>query len=110
MHKLQLNKKSQKYKKIRKADAKKRFKLPGEIAVGNTIKTKNGGWVEITVKPPKKISSQKVAKKIKERFDKIRRNKIKSQKIADSNEKNKILKEIDTVDEIKTASDKKEQE
>ena len=37
----------------------------------------------------------------------MRRNKIKSQKIVESNQKNKILKEIDTVDEIKTASDKK---
>ena len=37
----------------------------------------------------------------------MRRNKIKSQKIVEFNEKNKILKEIDTVDEIKTASDKK---
>ena len=71
---------SQKYKKIREANAKKRFKLPCEIAVGDTIETKNGGRVEITVKPPKKISSQKVAKKIKEKYDKIRRNKIKAKK------------------------------
>ena len=37
----------------------------------------------------------------------MRRNKIKSKKIVECNKKNKILKEIDTVDEIKTASDKK---
>ena len=59
------------------------------------------------VAPPSKISSQKAAKKIKEKYDKIRRNKIKSQKIVNSNKKNKILKEMDAVDEIKTASDKK---
>ena len=60
-----------------------------------------------SVEPPSKISSQKAAKKIKEKYDQIRRNKIKSQKIVDSNKKNKILKEMDTVDGTKTASDKK---
>ena len=37
----------------------------------------------------------------------IRRNKIKCKKIVESNKKNKILKEIDAVDKIKTASNKK---
>ena len=98
---------SQKYKKIGEANAKKRFKLPGEIAVGDTIETEHGDKVEVTIPSPKKISSQKAAEKIKKKYKKMRRNKIKSQKIVESNQKNKILKEIDTVDEIKTASDKK---
>ena len=37
----------------------------------------------------------------------MRRNKIKSKKIVESNKKNKILKDIDTIEEVKTASDKK---
>ena len=97
---------SEKHKEIREAKAKKRFKLPGEVAVGDTIETKDGDKIEIVV-PPSKISSQKAAKKIKDKYDRLRRNKVKSKKIVESNKKNKILKEIDTIDEVKTASDKK---
>ena len=92
---------SQKYKKIRDA---KRIKILGEIP--ETIETKNGNKIEVVV-PPSKILTQKAAKKIKEKYNKIRRNKIKSKKIVDSNKKNKILKNINEVDKIKTDSDKK---
>ena len=97
---------SEKHKEIREAKTKKRFNLPGEEAVGDTIETKDRDKIEIVV-PPSKISSQKAAKKIKDKYDRLRRNKVKSKKIVESNKKNKILKEIDTIDEVKTASDKK---
>ena len=97
---------SEKHKEIREAKTKKRFKLPGEVAVGDTIETKDRDKIEIVV-PPSKISSQKAAKKIKDKYVRLRRNKVKSKKIVESNKKNKILKEIDTIDEVKTASDKK---
>ena len=48
---------SQKYKKIREANVKKRFNLPGELAVGDTLETQDGYKIEVTVLPPKKISS-----------------------------------------------------
>ena len=49
-----------------------------------------------------KESSQKAAKIIKDKFAKIRQNKAKSKNIVQSNKRNKILKEIDTIDEIRT--------
>ena len=49
---------SQKYKKIREANAKKRFKLLGELEVGHTIETEYGDKVEVTVPPPKKVKYQ----------------------------------------------------
>ena len=54
-----------------------------------------------------KQSSQKAAKRIKDKYAKIRQNKAKSKKIVQLNKRNKILKEIDTIGEIRTASDKK---
>ena len=77
---------SRKYKKIRDA---KRFKIYGEIP--ETIETKDGNKIEV-VAPPSNISSQKAAKKIKEKYDRIRRNKIKSKKIVESNKKKKKKK------------------
>ena len=62
--------------------------------------------MKVPVSVPKK-SSQKAAKRIKDKYAKIRQNKAKSKKIVESNKRNKILKEIDTVEEIRTASDKK---
>ena len=96
---------SKKYRLIRQANAKKKFKLPGEIVTIETIKTPQGD-VKVPVSVPKK-SSQKAAKRIKDKYAKIRQNKAKSKKIVESNKRNKILKEIDTVEEIRTASDKK---
>ena len=81
------------------------LKLPGEIITIETIKTPQGD-VKVPVSVPKK-SSQKAAKRIKDKYAKIRQNKAKSKKIVESNKRNKILKDIDTVEEIRTASDKK---
>ena len=53
------------------------------------------------------INRLKASKKIKEKYKKIRQNKVKSRKIIESNKVNKILKDIDTVEEIKDISNKK---
>ena len=96
---------SKKYRLIRQANAKKKFKLPGEIVTIETIKTPQGD-VKVPVSVPKK-SSQKAAKRKKDKYARIRQKKAKSKKIVESNKRNKILKDIDTIEEIKTASDKK---
>ena len=98
---------SEKYRLIRQANAKKKFKLPGEIVTIETIKTPQGD-VKVPVSVPKK-SSQKAAKRMKDKYARMRQNKAKSKKIVESNKRNKILQNIDTIKEIKTASDKKEQ-
>ena len=96
---------SEKYKFIRQANALKKFKLPGEILTIDTVKTPQED-VKVAVSVPKKFSKE-AAKRIKDKYAKIRQNKAKSKKIVESNKRNKILKEIDTIEEIKTASDKK---
>ena len=96
---------SEKYRLIRQANGKKKFKLLGEIVTIETIKTPQGD-VKVPVSVPKK-SSQKAAKRMKDKYAKIRQNKAKSKKIVESNKRNKILKEIDTIKKIRTASDKK---
>ena len=62
--------------------------------------------MKVPVFAPKK-SSQKAAKRIKDKYARIIQNKAKSKKFIESNKRNKILKEIDTVEEIRDASDKK---
>ena len=96
---------SEKYRLIRQANAKKKFKLPAEIVTIETIKTPQGD-VKVPVSVPKR-SSQKAAKRIKDKYARIRQNKAKSKKFVESNKRNKILKEIDTIEEIRAASDKK---
>ena len=76
------------------------------MSLGDTVQTKEREKIKVVIPPPKK-ASQKTAKRIKDKYKNITRNKIKSLKIVESNKKNKILKETDTIDEIKTASDKK---
>ena len=95
----------EKYRLLRQANTKKKFKLPGEIVKIETIKIPQGD-VKVPVSVPKK-SSQKAAKRMKDKYAKIRQNKAKSKKIVESNKRNKILKEIDTIKKIRTASDKK---
>ena len=68
-----------------------KFKLPGKT--GKVFNTD--------------INGLKAAKKIKEKYKKIRQNKVKSRKIIESNKVNRILKDIDTVEEIKDISSKK---
>ena len=96
---------SKKYRLIRQTNARKKFKLPGEIVKIETIKTPQRD-VKVPVSVPKK-PSQRAAKRIKDKYARIRQNKAKSKNIVESNKRNKILKDIDTIEEIKTASDKK---
>ena len=58
----------------------------------------------------RKKSSQEAAKRIRDKYTRIRQNKAKSKKIVESNKRNKILKDIETIEEIRTASDKKRTE
>ena len=83
---------SEKYGLIRQVNAKKKFKLPGEIVTIETIKTPQGD-VKVLVSVPKK-SSEKAAKRIKDKYARIRQNKAKSKETVESNKRNKILKDI----------------
>ena len=62
--------------------------------------------MKVLVSVPKK-SSQKAAKRIKDKYARIRQDKTKSKKNVESDKRNKILKDIDTIEEIRAASDKK---
>ena len=88
---------------------KKNSKLPGEIAVGDVIETTDGEKIKIVMQPSN-ISSLQASKKIKEKYKNLRKNKTMSKKIVESNKRNKILKEIDTIEKVKTASEKKKDE
>ena len=77
---------SEKYKLIRQAIALKKFKLRGEIVTIDTIKTPQED-VKVPVSVPKK-SSQEAAKRIKDKYARIRQNKAKSKKLLN------LLKEI----------------
>ena len=94
---------SEKYKKIRKANARKRkCKIPAEIVKIEEVETRQG-----KVKVPVSIEkSRKAAKKIIKKYDKIRREK-KFKKIVDANEKRKKTEKIDTINEIKNSAAKK---
>ena len=59
------------------------------------------------VTKPSNISSLRISKKIKEKYKNLRKNKILSKKIVESNKKSKMLKEIETVKKVKSASGKK---
>ena len=85
---------------------RKKYKLPGKVAVGDVIETADGKKIKIVTKPSN-ISSLIASKKIKEKYKNLRKNKILSKKIVDSNKKDKMIKEIETVEKIKTASEKK---
>ena len=85
---------------------RKKCKLPGEVAVRDVIEMTDGEKIKIVTKPSN-ISSLRASKKIKEKYKNLRKNKILSKKIVESNKKNKILKEIETVEKVKSASEKK---
>ena len=67
---------SKKYKKLRKANAKKRkYKLPGEIVTIETVETPQGEVkVPVSIEKPKR-SGKEAAKKIIKKYYKIRREK-----------------------------------
>ena len=79
--------------------------MPGEIVTIDTIKTPQGD-VKVPVSIQKK-SSQEAAKRSKDKYAKIRLNKANSKKIVESNKRNKILKNIETIVKVKNASSKK---
>ena len=85
---------------------RKKYKLPGKVAVGDVIETADGKKIKIVTKPSN-ISSLIASKKMKEKYKNLRKNKILSKKIVDSSKKDKMIKEIETVEKIKTASEKK---
>ena len=94
---------SEKYKKLREANArKKKYKIPGEIVKIEEFETLQG-----KVKVPVSIEKSKnTAKKIIKKYDKIRREK-KFKKIVDVNKKRKKTQKIDTINEIKNSAAKK---
>ena len=51
---------------------KKKYKLPGEVAVGDRINTTEGEKIKIVTKPSN-ISSLRASKKIKEKYRKLRK-------------------------------------
>ena len=65
--------------------------------------TTDGEKIKIIV-PPSNISSLRASKKNKRKIRNLRKNKIMSKKIVESNKKNKILKDIDTIEKVKTES------
>ena len=94
---------SEKYKKLREANArKKKYKIPGEIVKIEEFETPQG-----KVKVPVSIEKSKnTAKKIIKKYDKIRREK-KFKKIVDVNKKRKKTQKIDTINEIKNSAAEK---
>ena len=98
---------SEKYKKLREANAKKRkYKIPGEKVNIETVETTQGEVkVPVSVEKPKR-SVKEAAKKFIKKFDKIRREKT-FRKIVDANEKKKKTKNIDIVEDIKSSAAKK---
>ena len=94
---------SEKYKKLREANArKKKYKIPGEIVKIEEFETPQG-----KVKVPVSIEKSKnTAKKIIKKYDKIRREK-RFKKIVDVNKKRKKTQKIDTINEIKNSAAKK---
>ena len=97
---------SEKYKKIREANAKKnKYKIPGEIVTIETVKTPHGEVkVPVSIEKPKR-SGKEAAKKIIQKYDKIRRKKT-FKKILDANEKRKQKKNIEIKEEIKNFASK----
>ena len=104
---------SKKYRLIRQANAKKQFKTPGEIVTIETVKTPQGD-VKVPISIPKK-SSQEAAKRIKDKYARIRQNKAKSKKIVESNKRYKMKRpkktylvneeDIETIDYIEPQED-----
>ena len=70
------------------------------------IETTDGEKIKIVTKPSN-ISNLRASKKTKEKYKNLRKNKILTKKIVESNKKNKILKEIETAEKVKSASEKK---
>ena len=98
---------SEKYKKIREANAKKnKYKIPGEIVTIETVKTPHGEVkVPVSIEKPKRSGKEATKKAIK-KYNEIRREKT-FKKIVDTNEKRKQKKNIEIKEEIKHFASKK---
>ena len=98
---------SEKYEKLRVANARKRkYKIPGEIVTIETVETPQGEVkVPVSFEKPKG-SGKQAAKKIIKKYDKIRREKT-SRKIVDANEKKEKSKNIEIIEDIKNSAAKK---
>ena len=107
---LAAKKRSEKYKKIREATARKnRYKLPGEIVRIEKVET-NQGEVKFPVSSEKpKRSGKEAAKKIMKKYDKIRREKM-FRKIVDANEKKNKTENINIIEDIKNSDVKKKKQ
>ena len=90
-----LKKISEKYKKIREANAKKnKYKIPGEIVTIETVKTPHGEVkVPVSIEKPKRSGKEATKNTIK-KYNKIRREKT-FKKIVDTNEKRKQKKNME---------------
>ena len=104
---LEAKKISEKYKKLREANAKKRkYKIPGDIVRIEKVETDQGEVnVSVSIEKPKK-SGKETAKKIIKKYVKIRWEKT-FKKIAEANERKKMNKNLDIVKDIKNAASKK---
>ena len=102
---LAAKKTSEKYKKIRQANAKKqKYKLPGEIVTIETVETPQGE-VKVPVSIEEPIRSKKTAKKIIKKYNKIRQEKN-FFKNCRRKRKEKTQK-LDSINEIKNSAAKK---
>ena len=98
---------SEKYKKLREANARKqKYKIPGEIVRIEKVETNQGEVkVPVSIEKPKR-SGKVAAKKIIKKYDKIRCEKT-FRKIVDVNEKKKKTENINIIEDIKNSAAKK---
>ena len=98
---------SEKYKKLREANARKRkYNIPGEIVTIETVETPQGE-VKVPVSIEKsKGSGKQAANEIIKKYDKIRREKT-FRKIVDANEKKKKSKNVEIIKDIRNSAAKK---
>ena len=104
---LAVKKISEKYKKLREANARKqKYKIPGEIVRIEKVETNQGEVkVPVSIEKPKR-SGKVAAKKIIKKYDKIRCEKT-FRKIVDVNEKKKKTENINIIEDIKNSAAKK---
>ena len=98
---------SEKYKKIREANARiNKYKIPGEIVRIEKVETNQGEVnAPVSIEKPKG-SGKKATKKIIKKYDKIWQEKT-FKKIVDANEKRKKNKNIEIIEDIKDSAAKK---
>ena len=88
---------------------KKKYKLPGEIVRVEDVKPDQGTIkVPVSIEKPKR-SGKETAKNIIKKYDKIRQGK-KFKKTVETNDKKKNNENINILEEIKNANDKKTRE